>query len=195
VTNDELTEVTRSALLKAGRRLFATSGYQGVSAEQLVRSARLTRGALYHHFDGKEGLFAAVLEAEMAALKRRLRHEAAREADPARALRAGIHAFLEAFADAQVRQIVLIDGPAVLGWHAWRALDLTQGLGLLRASIEAGMQRGVFVKRSPGVVAQLLCGAMIDAAMELANGSGSRRRREVEEVLWSLVEGALLPRR
>jgi AcrR family transcriptional regulator len=54
-------EATKEALVKVGRRLFAKRGFAGVSAEEIVASARLTRGALYHHFDGKEGLFQSVL--------------------------------------------------------------------------------------------------------------------------------------
>lgn len=51
---------TRAALLGAGRQLFAQREYVGVSAEEIVRTAGLTRGALYHHFDGKRGLFEAI---------------------------------------------------------------------------------------------------------------------------------------
>src|SRR5262249_35559694 len=61
-TQAERTEATRGALLAAGRRLFAERGYEGVSAEEIVRAAGVTRGALYHHFGGKPELLDAVYE-------------------------------------------------------------------------------------------------------------------------------------
>src|SRR2546430_1510808 len=56
-------EATRGALIAAGRKLFAQRGFGGVGTEEIVRAAGVTRGALYHHFEGKEELFAAVYEA------------------------------------------------------------------------------------------------------------------------------------
>ena len=51
---------TRAALIAAGRRLFGEHGFRATSVEDLAREARVTTGALYHHFPTKTALFEAV---------------------------------------------------------------------------------------------------------------------------------------
>ncbi|TDD59421.1 TetR/AcrR family transcriptional regulator [Actinomadura darangshiensis] len=129
---------TRAALLEAGRRFFADRGFTDVSAEELVRAAGLTRGALYHHFAGKQGLFEAVFEDLEAEAAERITTAMAAEDDPWTRTSAGIRAFLEICSDPAYREIVLLQGPIALGWQRWRELDqrylgtiLTDGLAAL----------------------------------------------------------------
>jgi AcrR family transcriptional regulator len=173
----------RSKLVGVGRRLFARRGYAGVAAEEIVAAAGVTRGALYHHFDGKEGLFRAVLVEEMAALKARLARAAA-AGSPAGSVERGIRAYLRACAEPRVRRVLLVDGPAVLGWHAWRALDLQSGLGLLRRGLQAA---GV---ADAEVATQVLAGALIDGAMLIGQRPrDAKLRRRVERALLRLLRG------
>jgi AcrR family transcriptional regulator len=131
-------ESTRAALLETGRRFFAERGFTDVSAEELVRAAGLTRGALYHHFAGKQGLFEAVFEdLEAEAADRVTAAMAAEDTAWSRAA-AGIRTFLEICSDPDYREIVLLQGPIALGWQRWRELDqrhfgtlLTDGLTAL----------------------------------------------------------------
>ena len=179
---------TRLELARAGRRLFARRGFAGVSAEEVVAAAGVTRGALYHHFDGKEGLFAAVVEDAMIDLKGRLAAAAAGARSPGEALERGVRAFLAACVEPATRQILLVDGPAVLGWHAWRELDLRHGLGLLRSGLAAAARDGA--RLDIDAAAHLLAGAMIDAAMVVGGAPGDDRlRRRVETTLLRLVRG------
>src|SRR5881398_3481078 len=108
---EEHAEATRAALIASARALFAERGYAAVSIEEIVRRARVTRGALYHHFEDKADLFRAVFERVQ-----RLLDAASSQPDPARHLEVGCHAFLDACAEPDVQRIVLLDGPAVLGW-------------------------------------------------------------------------------
>ncbi len=129
-------ESTRTALLDTGRRFFAERGFADVSAEELVRAAGLTRGALYHHFAGKQGLFEAVFEdLEARAADRITAAMAAGTGDAWGRASAGIRTFLEICSDPEYREIVLLQGPIALGWRRWRELDqrylgtlLTDGL-------------------------------------------------------------------
>jgi AcrR family transcriptional regulator len=116
-------KVTRRTLLDTARRLFADEGYEHVSAEHLVATAGVTRGALYHHFDDKKDLFRTVVVEMEADLDRRIT-EAALAADTAwGAMEAGTRALLEACQEPDVARLVMLDGPAVLGWDAWDDID------------------------------------------------------------------------
>jgi AcrR family transcriptional regulator len=130
-TQRERSDATRAALIAAGRELFAAHGYGQVSAEALVRAAGLSRGALYHQFGGKRELFAAVVEVVERETVGRIGQLLAGVADAREALLVGVDAWLEACADPEVEQIVLVDGPAVLGWEEFRALIMNHGLGVV----------------------------------------------------------------
>ncbi|WUH99579.1 TetR/AcrR family transcriptional regulator [Spirillospora sp. NBC_00431] len=116
-------ESTRTALLDTGRRFFTERGYTAVSAEEIVRAAGLTRGALYHHFAGKRGLFEAVFEDLEARAAARITAAMPPAAAPWDQAAGGIRAFLEICSDPDYREIVLLQGPIALGWQRWRELD------------------------------------------------------------------------
>jgi AcrR family transcriptional regulator len=181
---------TERALRRAGRALFAENGFLGTPAEDIVKAAGLTRGALYHHFAGKEGLFERVLEDVMRELHERLRRAGSRAKDPLSALKAGIHEFLEACSEESNRRLLLIDGPSVLGWARWREMDLKFGLGLLRQALGAAMRAGLIADEPLDVLAHLLAGAMIDGAMLIGTSPGDPKlKRSVEHTLFRLLDG------
>src|SRR5712664_2348983 len=105
----QATDATRKALLKVARKLFADRGYAGTATEEVVRRARVTRGALYHHFKDKRDLFKAVLLDEEKRLAAATTAVAARQSDPWKALSAGCEAFLNECLNPVVQRIVLID--------------------------------------------------------------------------------------
>jgi len=185
LTNAEYSEATRRKLIRVATRLFGRDGFGAVSSERIVEAAGLTRGALYHHFEGKEGLFAAVLAERMRDLHRRLAAAGRGARSPLAGLRKGIRTYLEACVSPAFRQIVLLDGPAVVGWERWRALDLKLGLGLLKQGLEAAMASGELTRQPTDVLAQLVAGALIDGAMVVARDR--RKARRVESALWSLL--------
>src|SRR5947209_12633099 len=111
---EERSEETRQALIQAARELFAERGFAGVGTEEIVRAARMTRGALYHHFESKEDLFRAVYEQVEQELVEHIAAMAVSSTDPIEVLRLGARAFLEACEDPAVQRIALIDAPSVL---------------------------------------------------------------------------------
>src|SRR5260370_7590812 len=130
--HDPRSEATRQALVRAARSLFGARGYADVGTEEMVRTAGVTRGALYHQFRDKAGLFAAVAEEVEAEITGRIAAGAAGESsEPTDVLRAGARLFLEACAEPEVERIILLDAPAVLGWEAWRDLYPPPRLGPL----------------------------------------------------------------
>lgn len=159
---------TRSTLLRIARERFAEHGFDGVSAEALVQEAGLTRGALYHQFGGKEGLFDAVVAEIQAEVAVRILAAADMADSPWAGLVAGCRAFIEVCAEPGTRRILLVDAPAVLGWARWREIDAAHGLGLLKAGLGAAVASGDLAARPVDPLAHLLSGAMNEAVLWIA---------------------------
>ena len=126
-TQVERLAATRAALLKAARTIFAEQGYAAAATEEIVRRAKVTRGALYHHFEDKRSLFDAVASEVAREIAEKIDAMTPMD-DPLKALIVGTGAFLDACLDPAVRRIYLIDAPAVLGWHRWREIDAPHGV-------------------------------------------------------------------
>lgn len=189
-TQAERRQATRSALIEAGRELFAERGYADVGTEEIVAAAGVTRGALYHHFDGKRGLFAAVYEAVEVEIVSNFSLEKITGDDPLAALREGTGQFLELSLDPGTQRIALIDAPSALGWEEWHDVQARYGLGLIRAglaaAIEAGQAREVPVEEA----STALLGALVEAALFVARSEDQEAaRRRMEETLAILLEG------
>jgi len=177
--------VTRAALVKAGRDLFARRGFAGVGTETIVRAAGVTRGALYHQFADKTELFAAVYEAIEEDLARRLGEQIATAGttDPIEVMTLGANAWLDACTEPEVQQIVLLDGPAVLGWQRWREIGMRYGLGLVESLLAHAIEVGRIPQQPVSALAHVLMGALDEAALYVARaedqGRGSNEMREV----------------
>ena len=189
-TQAERREATRGALIHAGRRLFASRGYESVATEELVAAAGVTRGALYHHFDGKRGLFDAVFERVEQELTGRFSFEELTGADPFTALAGGIDQFLDLSLDIEMQQITLLDGPAVLGWERWHELEARYGLGLIEAGLRAAMDAGQVRELPVSELATSLLGCLVEAALMVARADDPEAaRRRAGEVLIAILEG------
>ena len=182
--------------MAAARELFAERGYAGVGTEEIVRSARVTRGALYHHFEDKKDLFRAVHEELEAELAQTIGAQlAGGELTTALdLLRTGVHTFLDACTNRAVARIVLVDAPSVLGWREWREIDERHGLGLVAAGLQGAMDSGEIARQPVKPLAHLLLGAMGEAGMLIANAeSPDATREEVEPALLTLLDGLQAP--
>jgi AcrR family transcriptional regulator len=194
-TQAERTETTRGALMAAARRLFTEKGYEGVSAEEIVREAGVTRGALYHHFGGKAELLEAVyerLEAESTERVARIVLGSELES-PMEAMKAGVEAFLDECAEPELQRIALHDAPAVLGWDRWREIAAANGLGLIEASLSAAIESGEIRQLPVKPTAHLLLGALDEAAMLVARSDDPASRAEVTMVLSALLDSFAVP--
>jgi AcrR family transcriptional regulator len=186
----ERSEATRAALVGAARPLFAERGYAGVGTEEIVRAAGLTRGALYHQFRDKQELFAAVFEQVEAEVTQGTAQAAAASGttDPLAALRIGADAWLEACTEPEVRRIVLLDGPAVLGWERWREIGMRYGLGLVEGALQAAVDAGRLEPQPVRGLAHVLIGAIDEAALYVATADDQEAARaEVGAVLDRLL--------
>lgn len=171
---------TRAALVAAGRKLFAERGFSGASTGEISAFAKVTEGALFHHFGGKKDLFAAVfeqLEAELVATAEGAAI-AARKGDPLDAFLAGCRVYLDFAERREFARIVMIDGPAVLGVEGWRERDSVLGLAAMARGIDALMKVGAIERQPVKPLAVLIFGALNEVGLALArreSGVSSRQ--------------------
>ncbi len=166
--NVERGRATRAHLINVATRLFAAHGYDGTSIEAVLAESGASRGSLYHHFSGKDALFWAVLESVGARVAQR-GAEATRDAkDPVAALRAGGLVWIRMAGDQDVRQIMLIDAPAVLGWERWRELDEQGPLGEIKAALAYAAETDSIERRHVDTFAHIVLAAANEVAMMIA---------------------------
>ncbi|WP_261570017.1 TetR/AcrR family transcriptional regulator [Frankia gtarii] len=191
----ERAEATREALIATARRLFVHKGYFATGTEEIVAAAGVgTRGALYHHFADKRALFLAVFE--------RVEEDLLASAggadttgDALTLLRGGLLGFLNASLTPEVQRILLIDGPAVLGWQQWRATEKRYGLGAIRALLERAVAEGSLSAQPLDALAHILLAAVDEAALFIAGADDPPAAREqavtaVERLLAGLTTGS-----
>jgi AcrR family transcriptional regulator len=183
---DEQSDATRATLIAAARRLFARRGYPEVSVDEIVQTARLTKGALYHHFKDKQELFRGVLEQIQEAIRERLIAAAARPGDGLTQLLAACHAYLDACTEDDVGRIVVLDSPAVLGWDAWCKLNREYGLGFFEERLRAIRGNDPAIEAS----AQMLLGALNVAGRVISQADDrSVARSQVGATIDRLIAG------
>ena len=163
-------EATRTALLAAARQLFGDQGYASTSTEEIVGAAGVTKGALYHHFGGKQELFRVVLEQVL--------HEVSdavvaifNQPDPWLDLVGGCAAWIDAHRDPAVRRIVLTDARAVLDEDVVRAIEGRYAVTALRGSLRKNKTAGALDPDPIAPLALLLIGALREACLYVANAA------------------------
>jgi AcrR family transcriptional regulator len=161
-------QATRGRLVATAARLFAERGYDATPIELVLQEAEVSRGALYHHFPSKEALFEAVLESVEVDVGRTVQAAAREAQDPVLALRLGSLAWLRLARDPVVRQIVLVDAPAVLGWERWRAIEQRYALGQTRATLQAAAAMGRIDADLVETLAQIMLAASIEVSLIIA---------------------------
>ncbi len=189
-TQAERTEATRSRLIATARRLFADHGFAATSTEQILGEAKVSRGALYHHFASKTDLFQAAFEAVEDEVTARVLQSATAggETDPIRILELGFDAFLDECVNPEVQRIVMLDGPTVLGWDTWHELDERYGFGTLKAVLSVAAQTGRIEEAAVEPLSHLLLGAIMQAGMVVTRAADpTAAKRAMAESFAQLV--------
>ena len=191
----EHVEATRRAVLAAARSSFGAKGYAQTSVEEIAAAARVTKGAVYHHFASKEALFRAVhaeLEAEAQA-----RAVAARDPEqPAiDQIAAMVDGYLDAALDGEIRRITLIDGPALLGLEPDLPADAQVRVDAVRSFVAAAIGRGEIVAVDPGLLTDLIGGLALQGALLIARSTDPDvTRASLGFAVDALLRGGLAPR-
>lgn len=179
---------TKAKIIAVARRLFASRGYEGSSTEAILDESKVSRGALYHHFENKEALFAAVLEAVEVDITDATARARANVTDPVEGLQRGFNRFLELACEMEVRQIVLIDAHSVLGWQKWREIEERYGLGRLKQALKLVAASGRIREDMVDVFAHILLASLIEVAFLVARSPDPRAaarkgRKAIKEFL------------
>jgi AcrR family transcriptional regulator len=182
-TQAERTEATTGALVDAARELFAADGYAETSLAAVAARANVTKGAVYHHFEGKQQLFEAVFTREVERMATPLVAAYARKKDPWDAFKAGCRAFLDECLDPDVQRIVLLDALTAIGWEQVRRLE-SPLLAMMELGIARAIEDGRIAPRPPEPLASFLYGALCETAMVVARADDQRaaHRQAVAEI-------------
>jgi AcrR family transcriptional regulator len=159
-----------------------------VGLSEIVRAAGVTKGALYHHFDSKAALFRAVLEEVQQQVAQTVAATAEAHDDPWTQFTAGCQAFLTAGTDPDVQRIMLVDGPSVLGWNEWRALDEAASARHLAEALTALIEGGMIAPQPVAPLTHLLSGAMNEAALWLAGSANPEDLTDARAALSRMLE-------
>lgn len=188
-TQAERTEATTTALVAAARELFAQDGYAATSLDAVAARARVTKGAVYHHFQGKQQLFEAVFTREVERLCAVMPTVYASKRDPWDAFEACCRAFLEECLEPGLQRIMLLDALAAMGWEDVRRMEAPM-MELMEIAIAAAVDAGRIAPRPAGPLAVFLYGALCETAMSVARADSQKaaHRRALTE-LSHVLEG------
>ena len=187
-------EATRSLLIAAARENFTEHGYAATSIDDIIRKAGVARGALYHHFPGKEALFRAVYETVEGEVVARVMEAAAAQASPWDAVRAGLSAFLDGCLDPAFRRIVVLDSVSVLQSKVMEVGIDPVELPMLRTVLTPLLATTTFGGIAIDALTYVALGGLYGASLYIARASDPRAARaEVDLVLDTLVSGLLRP--
>jgi AcrR family transcriptional regulator len=183
---------TRGQLIEVATRLFADHGYEDTSIEAVLAAAGVSRGALYHHFAGKEALFEAVVSAITDRVTIELTEVIRNCTDPVDALRTAALAWIDLAGDPVIQRVVLVDAPSVLGWDRWRAMDDGQTLGAMKAMLQAVSDSGRLPPALVDPFSHMILAALDEIALVVARAPDSgaavaEGRLAVEELLRRLL--------
>ncbi len=188
VRQEQRRETTIATILDTARELFGNQGFAATTIDEIAADSALAKGAVYHHFESKEALFTAVMEAVQVQLATAPIPAAdAKLTDPLDMIAAGMLRYLIGTSAGDVRQILLIDGPAVVGWQKWREIDARIFGAAARAAIAAALADGATPAQVDAIL-HLVMGSATEAALVCATSPRPRAqaRRFVAELRYML---------
>lgn len=196
-TQEERSAATRDALIVAARKLWGLRGYADVGTPEIATAAGVTRGAMYHQFADKAALFREVIEVVEQDLMARMAGVVAESGatTPTEAVRAAVDAWLDVSGDPEVRQLILLDAPSVLGWAEFRDVAQRYSLGMTEQMLSEAIRAGELAEQPVRPLAHVLIGALDEAAMVIATADDPQRtRREIAQVLHRLIDAMFAAR-
>jgi AcrR family transcriptional regulator len=194
-TQSERRQATQAAILRAAKRLFGERGFVATTIDDVAGAARVAKGAVYHHFETKEALFEAVFDQVSQELLAEVDRVAQNEKDALLAMAKGTQAYFAACAKDKTGQIVLHDGPAVLGWERWREIDNRHFGGRFATSLARAMDDGLIARQPIEPLSRLLLGAVTEAAVACSGRDLRKVGGDYARAFQALLEALRTPAR
>jgi AcrR family transcriptional regulator len=182
---------TREHIVEVATRLFAENGYEDTSIEDVLTAAGVSRGALYHHFAGKEALFGASMELIEGRIGAGLREVIANAPSAVAALYSAALGWIDLAGDPMISRIVLIDAPSVMGWEHWREGG-QQTVREMRAMLAPIADEGRLAPSLVNSFAHMIVAALDEIALVIAQAEDreaamAEGRAATEELLRRLI--------
>jgi AcrR family transcriptional regulator len=180
---------TVAAILASARTLFRTRGFESTSIDDIAEGAGVAKGAVYHHFDSKEAIFTRVLEMVQAEIQQTPLPPVSATSDLADRIAAGVEHYLLTASEPRFRRILLIDGPAVIGWRHWREID-DRYFGAGARMANTALLGPNASKAEVEALTHLIMGAVMEAALVCATSTDVKQTaRELSGTLRRLLKG------
>jgi AcrR family transcriptional regulator len=188
---EEQRAATREKIVQAARELVGERGYDAVSTADVLARAGVSRGGLYHAFDGKVELFAAVVDALERDFIVRLADAVSDQSDPFAALRTGTQWYLdECLRSEELQRVGLLEGRKALGWEIWRKTIIPHGFAVLAQTLQAAIDYGQIRPADPTALAYLILAALHEAtAIILSAPDPQAERVNTGQALANLIDG------
>jgi AcrR family transcriptional regulator len=187
---EEYAEATRTAIVDAAIERFSADGFAATSVDAIAEQARVTKGAVYHHFRDKSALFEAAFVATEEGLLAAITQRVAGIQGAWAIVEAGVDEFLVACGRPAFRRIALEDAPGALGWERWKQLEERYFLGLLVGALGSMADEGLVVVESVELTARVVLGALGEAGLAVGTASDpDAERRRASEVVIRLLRG------
>src|SRR6185437_8180984 len=187
---EEYAEATAAALLESAAACFLESGFAATSLDAVAKRARVTKGAIYHHFASKRDLFLAVMERQEEINTRTVDEAATGASDPWSAIVAALDAFLGTIADPVYQRLCFVEGPAALGFEDWWAWGERTEIDLIRRQLDRVAQAGALLVEDIDMLAHVLFGAVTAGVLAMARAADPEAERErFRTVMLQVVHG------
>ncbi len=175
---EEYAETTRAAIVQAAVERFAAEGFAKTTMDEVAETARVTKGAVYHHFKDKAELFEAVFVVMEERLLAKVEAGVTGIDDPWELMAVGVDLFLAECSEDDFRRIAIQEAPAALGWARWKEIEERYFLGLVTAALEAMAEAGIIDLPPGDIAARMLLAATSEAGLAVAAAPAPDAERE-----------------
>jgi AcrR family transcriptional regulator len=191
---EEYAEATYEALLDSAAACFFENGFSSTSLDHVAQRARVTKGAIYHHFASKRDLFIAVLERQQQENAGRVSRAGAEATDVWSGIVAAFDTFLETLSSPVYQRLCWVEGPAALGFEAWWEIGERFEIEVIRSQLDRAAEFGVLMVTDLDMLAHVLFGAVTAGVLSMARSDDPATERDrFRTVMLSLVAGMLQP--
>ncbi len=191
---EEYAEATYEALLDSATACFVEWGYAATSLDAVAKRARVTKGAIYHHFASKKDLFMAVLVRQEETQAEIIAEAATAAGDPWNAIVAALDAFLDTISDPVYQRLCFVEGPVALGFEEWWAFGERYEIGVIRSQLDRVAAAGVLLIEDRDMLAHVLFGAVTAGVLAMARSADPDRARDrFRTVMLQVMHGMVRP--